>query len=206
MPVRAFGSSWAPVVTLLGIVRTRWRRGGAVLLMSGHLALATSAAAAEDDIGLWPVVTVNHAFNARWGAHLAARVRLDDDVSEARDYLIRPVRHLAAPREARPRSRLRLPALLPEQHRAPDLAGRRVQPGLGRARARESHPHRPALRRGRRRSRGALPLPPARNPPDRGLTLVRRHLRRGPDEPERAGRDGQRYATLRRLLIARSRS
>ena len=60
-----------------------------MLFVSGLLALATSAAA-EDDIQLWPVVTVNHALNARWGVHLAARVRLDDDVSEAKDYLIRP--------------------------------------------------------------------------------------------------------------------
>ena len=33
---------------------------------------------------------MNHALNARWGVHLAARVRLDDDVSEAKDSLIRP--------------------------------------------------------------------------------------------------------------------
>lgn len=77
------------MVVSLGIVRTRWRRATSVLLLSVLLALSKSAAA-EDDIELWPVVTVNYAFNERWGAHFQARVRLDDDVSEKKDYLLRP--------------------------------------------------------------------------------------------------------------------
>ena len=79
----------ASMVIWLGIVRTRWRRGSTALLTSVLLASSTSTAA-ENDIQLWPVVTVNHAFNDRWGAHLATRVRVDADVSEAKDYLIRP--------------------------------------------------------------------------------------------------------------------
>ena len=57
---------------------------GALLLLPG------SSPAAESDIQLWPVVTFNHGLTDTWGFHLQTRVRFDDDVSEAKDVLVRP--------------------------------------------------------------------------------------------------------------------
>jgi hypothetical protein len=36
------------------------------------------------------VVTLNHGLGERWGVHLQARLRFDDDVSRTKDFLIRP--------------------------------------------------------------------------------------------------------------------
>ena len=70
------------------------RRGGgrsfAGLLASGLLLLPTSALAAENDVQLWPGVSLNHALGKRWGVHLQTRLRLVDDVSETKDFLVRP--------------------------------------------------------------------------------------------------------------------
>jgi hypothetical protein len=66
------------------------RRRGRAFLVAVLLATPAGSFAAEDDIQLWPSVTVNHALNERWGVHFAARVRLDDDVSSKKDYLLRP--------------------------------------------------------------------------------------------------------------------
>jgi hypothetical protein len=60
------------------------------LLAAAILLLPGSVRATENDIQLWPVVTLNHGLGERWGAHLQARVRFDDDVSRTKDFLIRP--------------------------------------------------------------------------------------------------------------------
>ena len=65
--------------------------GNVALLFAGALLLLPgSSPAAESDIQLWPVVTFNHGLTDSWGLHLQTRVRLDDDVSEAKDVLVRP--------------------------------------------------------------------------------------------------------------------
>lgn len=65
-------------------------RALAGLVAGSVLLLSASARAAESDIQLWPVVTIHHGLGERWGAHLQTRVRLDDDVSQVKDVLVRP--------------------------------------------------------------------------------------------------------------------
>jgi hypothetical protein len=65
-------------------------RSWAGLLASGLLVLPASGVAAENDVQLWPVVSLNHSLGERWGAHLQTRARFDEDVSEAKDFLVRP--------------------------------------------------------------------------------------------------------------------
>jgi hypothetical protein len=72
------------------VVSYRCGRILAGLLASGLLVFPTSTVAAENDVQLWPVVSLNHALGERWGAHLQTRVRLNDNVSEAKDFLVRP--------------------------------------------------------------------------------------------------------------------
>jgi hypothetical protein len=57
----------------------------AVLLLGPSSAFAT-----ESDIQLWPSVAVNHGVGDSFGVHFMARARFDDDVSEIKDYLLRP--------------------------------------------------------------------------------------------------------------------
>lgn len=75
-------------------VRGRLRAGpsrcAAALLASALLVLSTRAAAVESDIQLWSELTLNHAVDEQWGVHLKARLRLDDDVTQSKDFLWRP--------------------------------------------------------------------------------------------------------------------
>ena len=71
-------------------MRCHTARRFTVLVASGLLLLPSSATAADDDIQFWPVLSLHHAINDRWGGHLQTRVRLDDDVSEVKDDLVRP--------------------------------------------------------------------------------------------------------------------
>lgn len=59
------------------------------LLACALLLLHASAGAAEDDVQIWPVVTLHHGLSDHWGAHFQSRVRFDDDVSRAKDLLVR---------------------------------------------------------------------------------------------------------------------
>ena len=54
------------------------------------LVWTTGARAADSDVQLWPVVTLHHGLTERWGAHLQVRGRFDEDVSHAKDLLVRP--------------------------------------------------------------------------------------------------------------------
>jgi hypothetical protein len=65
-------------------------RGAAGLLACAFLAFPTGALAVETDVQLWPSVTLNHALTERWALHFQTRVRVDDDVSQAKDVLLRP--------------------------------------------------------------------------------------------------------------------
>ena len=62
----------------------------AQLIACGLLLLPLRGGAAESDIQFWPSTTLNHGFSDSWGGHLQIRARLDDDVSEIKDVLIRP--------------------------------------------------------------------------------------------------------------------
>ena len=68
------------------------RAGLVAGLLAAGLALAPALHAAENDVQLWPVVTINHGLGEHWGAHLQTRVRFDDDVSQVKDVLVRPAR------------------------------------------------------------------------------------------------------------------
>jgi hypothetical protein len=59
------------------------------LLASALLLLHPSARAADDDVQIWPVVTLHHGLGDRWGAHLQTRLRFDEDVSRTKDLLVR---------------------------------------------------------------------------------------------------------------------
>ena len=61
-----------------------------MLLSVVLLLLPNGALASESDIQLWPSVTLNHGLGDHFGAHFMARGRFDDDVSETKDYLLRP--------------------------------------------------------------------------------------------------------------------
>ena len=67
----------------------RWPRL-AIIFACLLLLNPASAHASDSDVQLWPVVGVNHALTDRWGAHLQARMRFDDNVSNTRDFLVRP--------------------------------------------------------------------------------------------------------------------
>jgi hypothetical protein len=60
------------------------------LLAGAILGLPAAALASESDIQLWPSVALNHGLGDHFGAHFLARARFDDDVSETKDYLLRP--------------------------------------------------------------------------------------------------------------------
>ena len=63
----------------------------ALLVASALLLLSLgSADATMSDIQVWPGASVNHGLGEDFGLHLQARGRFDDDVSETKDYLIRP--------------------------------------------------------------------------------------------------------------------
>ena len=66
------------------------KRYHALVLASGLFLLPTAGIAAESDIQLWPVLTLNHGLGSRWGAHLQTRARFDNGVSETKDFLLRP--------------------------------------------------------------------------------------------------------------------
>ena len=62
-------------------------------LLASALLLLPCLGVADDklsDIQVWPLVAINHGFGEDFGFHLQARGRFDDDVSETKDYLIRP--------------------------------------------------------------------------------------------------------------------
>jgi hypothetical protein len=59
-------------------------------LLAVAFVLAWPGLAAAEDVQLWTVATVSHALDDRFALHLAGRVRFDDDVSQSKDYLIRP--------------------------------------------------------------------------------------------------------------------
>jgi hypothetical protein len=67
-----------------------WRRPGVYgLLAAGSLLLPAGAGAAESDIQLWTVFNLHHGITESWGAHLSLRGRFDDDVTHAKDLLVR---------------------------------------------------------------------------------------------------------------------
>jgi len=73
------GDSWARAVTkFLALV------AGAIL------GLPAGALASESDIQLWPSLALNHGFGDHFGGHFIIRGRFTDDVSETKDYLLRP--------------------------------------------------------------------------------------------------------------------
>ena len=65
----------------------RWR---SQFCLAAMLVWTTGAGAADSDVQLWPVVTLHHGLTERWGAHLQLRGRFDEDVSHAKDLLVRP--------------------------------------------------------------------------------------------------------------------
>jgi hypothetical protein len=60
------------------------------LALAGVLLGPSFASATDSDIQLWPVVTLDHGINEKWGAHLQLRVRFDEDVTHTKDVLVRP--------------------------------------------------------------------------------------------------------------------
>jgi hypothetical protein len=60
------------------------------LLACALVLFHASAHATEDDVQIWPVVTLNHGLGENWGMHLMIRPRFDDDVSRTKDFLVRP--------------------------------------------------------------------------------------------------------------------
>jgi hypothetical protein len=59
-------------------------------LLAGALVLFhASDGASEDDFQIWPVVTLHHGLTDHWGAHIQTRARFDEDVSRAKDLLVR---------------------------------------------------------------------------------------------------------------------
>jgi hypothetical protein len=54
------------------------------------VALAGSARATDNDFQLWSIGRVNHGISENWSVSFTARGRFDEDVSHAKDYLLRP--------------------------------------------------------------------------------------------------------------------
>jgi hypothetical protein len=65
-------------------------RRGALLLAAFLLSPPPALAADESDIQLWPTAQINHGLGKNFGAHFQARGRFDQNVSETKDYLLRP--------------------------------------------------------------------------------------------------------------------
>ena len=70
--------------------RLRSKRDVLLVAVSGFFLLPTSGLAAESDIQLWPSLALNHGFGDHFGGHFIIRGRFTDDVSETKDYLLRP--------------------------------------------------------------------------------------------------------------------
>jgi hypothetical protein len=62
----------------------RYVRGSASLVASGLLLFSTSALVADDDIQFWPVLTLNHAINHRWGGPGYDKGQVESQISPPR--------------------------------------------------------------------------------------------------------------------------
>jgi len=52
--------------------------------------IAGTACAAEDDLGMWNLVFVNHAINETWAASLQLEGRMQDDISAFDEFIVKP--------------------------------------------------------------------------------------------------------------------
>ena len=83
-------SSACPATGVKRVIASGALKLFAVAMLVSLIGCPSGARAADNDIQLWPSATISHGFGENFGAHFMARGRFDDDVSETKDYLLRP--------------------------------------------------------------------------------------------------------------------